>query len=471
VVDDHLADDLRSVDDRYPRALLPRWPDHDPDADLLLFEGAAEVAAKPRWQTGEGRAMLRWRPRPHVALRVDFDGHPHDVRAALEGQDNPRVGIRVASQEGTAVVAVVGGATLWRCGDEWRQDAAYAELEVQELTFRWSEQPAVELRFDVVNLDAIAGAGVSSGEGAMWHGRLVLRGGGWTITADARQDLREVHDSVGRDGGCVVTHTCVARLDSGAAISLDQAKSFLTAFQYVLSVAQARWATPIVPRGHASDGSVAWEIWDVWNCRPWSPALHPLPQTSSESIHELCERLLDFWFADHHNERVLRSAVHFYLDMNDGGLLTRHIIVSFALFELVGWSILVEQRRMLSENGFDRGLEADDKLRRLLSTFSVPTEIPTQLEALKNRAMEEGWPDLPKAVTELRHAAVHARRQDDHWAWGHEVWIDAARACDWLADVAILALLGYRGLYVDRITCRWAEDATPVPWAAPGHDT
>lgn len=237
----------------------------------------------------------------------------------------------------------------------------------------------------------------------------------------------------------------------------------MTTIQYALSIAVARWVTPVRPHGLTDDGSTAWELWSLLFTESWSSPITWCPTSRSTDGLEECFRLVDDRWGNKYWEQLLHSAVHYYLDAS-GGLINRQLVMGASLLELICWHVVVEDRQLLSDKACDR-LTSADRLRLLLRLLSVPVEIPPELKALAKKAKQLGW-DGPTAVSEVRNAAVHARRHEVGWEWDQEIWLEAALLSEHYCDLAMLGLLGYEGDYINRVSAQYAEDAHPVPWSS-----
>ena len=109
-------------------------------------------------------------------------------------------------------------------------------------------------------------------------------------------------------------------------------------------------------------------------------------------------------------------------------------------------------------------LRLDQKIRKFLTRFDVSPSIPNSLPRLRQ------WDDGPKAVTEVRHAAVHAKRHSDGWSWDSEIWSEADSLCNWYATLGLLALINYDGRYINRTSATKQSDWSWVPWSTRSGD-
>jgi hypothetical protein len=370
----------------------------------VLYEGDASVQLVRNWVTGIAVAKLSWFPTPRLEVEVEFDpvAESLDFRSLGEFDPNQSLRFRIGDCEGEGRPALFN---------------AYepsVRIEVRTFERRWTT--ASHLRFDLVNLSRIYGTPITNGRGIS-NSRLTLDGGGWNLVLDGRTFDIDRATERDPDSGYLITHTGRATKHDGTSISPDDARSFLTMLQYALSIPENRWVTPICIEGRTGDDSIAWTIWDLWNMQPWSKPLNWLPALYTfECQQEFFERLASRWYESRESEQLLRTATHYYLDAHSHGLLNRGLIMGFALVELVAWELVMDGGSNSAPQGFDQDLAK--KLRKLLTRHDVPITIPTALAALRNLAKEKGWGDGPKALAEIRHTAVHAKRHRDGWQNG-----------------------------------------------------
>jgi hypothetical protein len=140
-------------------------------------------------------------------------------------------------------------------------------------------------------------------------------------------------------------------------------------------------------------------------------------------------------------------------------------MVSQSALELLAWITVVEERNVVSGEGFDK-LPASDRLRVLLEVLGIPRTLPAGLTALQ-KASEEApkggpgpWTDGPHALTDLRNVVVHPTKKRRTLGAVDLPWDDAARLSRWYVELVLLRLMGYDGMYLSRLT----YSSEPVPW-------
>jgi hypothetical protein len=208
-------------------------------------------------------------------------------------------------------------------------------------------------------------------------------------------------------------------------------------------------------------------VWEAWS----SPARNGRAADSwfdilrSDQLAKFFECFLnatkkDAW------KRPLQDAIYWYLRANtDSGGIDAGIILAQAALELLAYAYAVEDKGLLSPQGF-KDLRASDKLRLLLVSIGIPTSIPAECSQIigltqgKNRKIH--WEDLPHALTEIRNSLVHPDHKHRHNLG--TTYVDAWKASLWMVELAVLRICGYVGTYSNRLKHRRAGNVEDVPW-------
>jgi hypothetical protein len=149
------------------------------------------------------------------------------------------------------------------------------------------------------------------------------------------------------------------------------------------------------------------------------------------------------------------------------GPLEASIILAQAGLELLAWTVLVEDGKIISQSGFN-DLPASDKIRLLLSRCGIPLELPSELTALKALAKEYNWSDGPECLVGFRNAVVHPQAKNRQKVGKassvaiFEIWSLGL----WYLGLILLRLFDYTGLYLNRLKrdCYYSDAVEPVPW-------
>jgi hypothetical protein len=252
-----------------------------------------------------------------------------------------------------------------------------------------------------------------------------------------------------------------------AVFSVSEVKEVLSALYLYLSFYRGSWVAPMLSVGLDARGERVFEDWGQWNIRKCERVQTWANRRSSESLElpfpGFYDRLQSAIWSD-----PIRRSIAWYVECNRraSGLEASIILVQTVL-ELLGWAILVEDRKILSSNGFDV-LPAADKIRLVLSTCDIPREIPSYLIALNQLAAHFTWSDGPDCLVGLRNALVHPQLKNRIKLEKmtsvaiFEVWSLGVR----YLDLIFLKLFNYSGTYLNRLKreCSYEEALENVPW-------
>ena len=161
---------------------------------------------------------------------------------------------------------------------------------------------------------------------------------------------------------------------------------------------------------------------------------------------------------------LMGQVIYWYLrgDTNDIGPDGACILLQVAL-ERLAWHLLVRVQPSISAKAFFK-LPAADRLRRLLTTCSIPIAIPPELEQLNHAAKAMNWLDGPQAFAGIRNRLVHPPKSSPMIT--KLPWYDAYRLGKWYVELIILNRCGYLGTYSNRTRKqRWVGEVERVPWA------
>lgn len=432
-----------------------------PNEPLPLYEGAATIDFRDAHLEGWARVDILWTPRTRLVCGIEIVGvvDSRSVSRAFSDSLNQDINLTIDSRR---VSSRLRRLVFGPMGPEVEPAKPWIELEVYESwVIGTADRPASEVRFELVNMNDVYGSPVRRGEYGFSADRIDLASSRWTVEIDALENSTAIVGQLKTEGGYAITHRGRAFRSDGSSITPEEAQEFVTTLQLACSFAMRRWIAPVRWRGYTSEGELAWEVWALRNVDPWS---EPLTWFSGVSVSNLSEvfRAIDDRWVDPYWQQLLRTAVHYYLDASGDGLVNRHVIMGCSLLELIGWHVVVEDRHLLGRNGYDR-LETADKFRLLLRLLGLDLSIPPELAALSR--LGKRYADLAAATAEVRHTVVHARRHQEMLTFNSHLWSDFGRLVHNLCDLAMLYLLGYSGDYVNVVTCRYAAEAHPVPWA------
>ncbi len=449
-----------TVFDKYPVAVTPRYQTAEPNEPVVLYEGETSVSIKRQVQAKDATIRLVWLPSSRIEICVadcctlDPFG---DERVTVALRDRPKpldvrwTSVRMSAGKGATPPSIVGIV---------QQDKLDEAKDFRRILFHIANGP----RF--------RGSTVRNDPGTrVYAARADLHIPGWRVVVEILPDHQD-HNTAQKfkdTGGYAITHVGYIERDDNDLFRFADVEPQLKAVGWLLSFSRGAWAFPSLLVGTDATEVVISESWQCGHIAPMQSFTSWLDDGSSSGLTILSglhSRLNDeLW------REPVEFALHWYLVCNDVGhtSIEGAIILQQAAFELLAWTLLVQDRRILSEDGAQK-LPASDKLRLLLSECEIPLSIDDGLEALIAVAKEYNWSDGPSATTEIRNALVHANpdKRARILSRGVDCRRDAWTLGQWYLELVLLRLCGYTGSYSNRLRRGgWkGDEVEPVPWSA-----
>jgi hypothetical protein len=315
--------------------------------------------------------------------------------------------------------------------------------------------------FHLANFMPMVGAIITDGVNT-WTGRVTVNVGPWVITIDARSDLEEVLAAVGERGGYAVTHTCSLERRDRRPFAFARCQELLTCLTWCLWFCRASAPSVLVPVGFDANDRAMWSRWAA-------PHTDPLPDhhwqwfDKAYGAEQLSTLLPLFWqrYSDPLWQRPLQLAIRYYADAAVMGTLQRNAILAQVGLESLAYAHLVKSTRQLQPKQFKPPIS--DHIRDFLCDVRIPTTIPRTFYGLRRVRANSPW-DGPAAVAWLRNDIVHANRHRvDGRRW--KIWYQGWQLALWYLELAVLAVVGYKGRYRNRLSAEAHVGAVePVPW-------
>jgi hypothetical protein len=424
-----------------------------------LYEGPLELERPLAPLRGTGSVRLAWVPSPRISFELESD---------------PVVGLQFGDDATLHLLAKGVRVPVWvqatntRLGPPDKGETITSGLISDSADVGNPAAGLTHVIFHLVNFVKFEGKPLRAWIDAAehhWRGRLEFDIGQWHVTLDQRHDLGSGGSPRLMDeGGYAFTHTGMLRRGDGATFSAADALRVLNVIGWATSFASGRRSYPILPVGFQGDAAV-WEQWRVPTLDSWAPRTSWFPAGSATSLQSIAQgamrRLSDEDWRD-----TAMFVLGSFVGGNGATSLDPSLVIAQMGLELMSWALLVREGSAVSAEGFER-LRAHDRLRLLLSTASVPRDVPATMQNLSARARSENI-DGPGVLTYLRNRIVHPPRQRGVAFRAQdldELFEGNTLAC-WYLELAILRFLGYDGRYVNRTVVGPSSAAEqPVPWA------
>lgn len=462
MADDPTAQDAATAEYRawqeliasYPAAIDPFYRHKHPDDRLGLYRGRILLAEGGRTSELSGLVSVEWKPRPAVFFHGinptpnDPFGGFRNLGADLEGVSLPDLGRRVPSQLPDAEPPSLDG----QFGEERSDHLPSFAID--------DGRPLNRVVFGIVNFHDVLGRLVRFGDGVQRR-RLVLEGKPWRVIVDACPDVSATIKELESEGGYAITHDAQLQRLDGQPFTRIQAERFLDGFTHYLWFARGLRASPFLPVGFDDSDAPVWTRWEMRSLDRWATPYSWVDKIEGAgSLESAFRGFVKRWRSTRWRDPMI-LAINYYLDANSPSTINSGLVSAQIALELLAWTYLVEDQKLMSESDFDGRFS--DTLRLLLKQFNLELAIPPGLARLRRAAAARNWTDGPHALTSLRNEVVHLRRRTNA---EFPVWIDAWRLATWYLELVLLALLGHEGTYSSRLRDdHWVGQIENVPWS------
>ena len=401
------------------KPVAPIWKTKYVNQVQSLYTGKARLTVNARSFDLEAHAELHWLPSPRVTI---WANGPFDL---FQYWQQSGMTIELVEQWPGIQIGVFATRCILR--DEGTQ--------LDFVVSRWPDELLTSVAssavFHIANLRTYNGGSLKN-DSRLWRERGSLVCPDWTIVLDEICP-DDVPDALGHSGGFALTHVGYFERTDGTSFSGIDTGDLMSAVGQFLSFCNGRRCGPILCHGLDSTQSPnAWTDWRIKRTWPiqtvrswWNEDVGIEPFSCFARFYELSHD--EIW------SETLRVAVHWYLEANRAGALTEAgIVLAQLAFEGLADTLIVEDKGLLSSEGLQK-LETHDKLRLLLRTCGIPTEVTPSQPRLSKIAKSLGW-DAPDAITEVRNCHVHPTKKN------RERLIKMGVTPDVKLDVSLLSL-------------------------------
>ncbi|MGD0863392.1 MAG: hypothetical protein ABSA21_11635 [Candidatus Limnocylindrales bacterium] len=425
-----------------PRANEGLYRTLTPNAEVPIWSGRLRIAAGAS-VAGRGRVLMPWLPTP--ALRFELEGSPSgDLQT-----------------EGT--VSLWGQKARGRCLITSRPLFPAMPGKIEgivngPLAIGGTPQMA-RLVVHVINFPKFLGRPIEVGKRSWLRGRASLAGNGWKFTIDACPHVGQLVDGLNATGGYAITHVGVLEREDGALFRPRQAADPLDRIGNLLSFASGAWAIPQLYVGVAADGR---QVFRECGARPvgrWGGHSRWFNDLDVESLERAFVGFDRLWAKGVWRE-PLKLLIYLYVNAN-AGPPDIGLVLAQAALEQMAWHLLVNDRKVVSADGFGK-LPAADQLRLLVSSCGIPLDTPSSLQDLAAmRTQGRQVTDGPDRIARLRNDFVHPPSGGSS-ARTHGRIVDAWRLSLWYLELALLSLMGQSGTYRSRLN---SGEVSSLPWS------
>lgn len=433
---------------RLPQALTSPHPIEEVTKGFGLWSGKTELTQGEETQTGNARVFVEMATRPEIRFEFESEQPPsiHDMFSS-----NLNDGEIVAGDLlGQVRVGILnsGGRTF--------SGLVYVEEPDRNVV-------ATTAKYLVINGPDTRGMAIQSCN-TSYTGRMQSSIGDAEVTVDAI-----VGEKLDRTTSFGFSH--VAQIHFNDERNYASFASIESHLFRTLSLMKQRWVGILGPWLYSKSHTVRRFVPHVTKVSRNRGSHSWCHDTIGDPFSELFPCMNEA-FSDPERSEALQTGFHWLIEteMCAGGV-EGSLVLQQAALESLAWCEIVKRRKLCSTSGFN-SLPAADKIRWLLSLFSIPTAIPQQSSEIDAYAREFNLHDLPEVLADVRNALVHGtpKKVEKLFSRGTgddertELWYQVGG----LLSQCVLAIVGYKGRIMRRdIDTEWAASAIrPVPWSS-----
>jgi len=433
-----------------PSRIVPQYTTTIPNQKISLYEGEVEIDLNGD-SLSKGHCLVDFVWVPSVAIKFSMDDPTKSLSLGkvrlnfleVNTSYNAHINYRNFSFGNSCYRDQIGG-----CLGECKVS------EDLELTY------AV---FHLTNFDKYWGAYFDKS----YCMRLVLESEEWKITIDSI-DTGDLFKLLEKEGGYAITHVGrIERID-GQTFRSDTAHDVLFGLHLFLSFSSGISTSLILPSGYDSTNKKIWEEWSFYSTAPYQVRRSWFPWHEPNQVSEAFAGFFKLWGNPGWKDS-LKYIISWYVQANSSTDIDSPILLLQSAFELLGWLVLVQDKKTLSPEAYKVKLSAADKLRLLFSFSNLPLTIEQQSgspelhtehlqKALKG---ESGKLDFVGIITEIRNKITHPititkknKTQQNElsiFEYSSQVRLQALNLSLWYLELSLLRIFDYRGQYSNRL--------------------
>ncbi|MDX9944701.1 MAG: hypothetical protein RBS35_07905 [Azonexus sp.] len=440
-----------------PEPLKPVYEFSSNQDSVSLHQGTMEVGLDNGRLFGTAELLLRFLPSPRLVFHTTVQSTPElEFPFPFDVPDNLSVSFNGQKIEGFRGRWKANADTLELDWIPRSQPVALCDMQPKN---------SVGAIFHLFNFPDFRG-GQYQEMAPLRCALLVLESEDWKISLQELPQgaTREAWERIKSGDGSFLTHVVKVERQDGEPFSGEDAQEQCFLLGNFLSFVNGGRCWPVCGVGLDASGEATWKSFaSPRSVRPPYSWFNSFKASQAELLFPLFAKR---WQQSEEWKDCLRSAIYWYLQANTSGGspgIDAAIILAQAALERLAHHYLVVHRKMISGRGFD-DLRASDRLRMLFSVCGIPNDItditPDIYRTNETFNQNVKWLDAPHALTDIRNSLVHPVSKKKV----NDCYVDAWKLSLWYLELSILALCGYDGTYVSRLTAKYVTDSSSVPW-------
>jgi hypothetical protein len=421
-----------------------------PNDNILIHEGIFTLERKDSKTDIKGKILFKWFPAPGIYFegleKIDDNFHSHSLKderyfakeAYRINIDNIHFGKCLINR---IITTIAKSSTIKVFGK------VTSEGIIGDKTKKVSS-----VNFAIPNLKYFRGEQVVKNyldNNEDWGSRLSFNTDEYIITLD-HSNNPDILEILNAKGGYLNLHTGQLKKINEQSISLEEAHSVLTSFNCFISLLNGRRTSAFFLKG-ISGNDTQWLSYFPGRVNTYQEVEN---WTYSQHLIKYDDLFKDFYnlWQDENTCSFLELLTNWYLEANNGfNNLEASIVKGQIALELLYNFLLIEKQGLLLGQDAEK-INAAKKIRLLLNHLHLNTSIPVNFENLQKYASNERITDAPETITRLRNALIHSnlKKRQKVSDLDKDVKKEVLQLCIWYIEVAIMHILKYDGLYINR---------------------
>ncbi len=306
---------------------------------------------------------------------------------------------------------------------------------------------------------------------------VILEAEGWTVRLQPCKNFVELDKLTRGTQKIILSGVGEIRKTNGDQIKTKEIEPILEALNFFLSFSFADWSPPLLAVGsnaHTDNSCQYWTSYDISPRRFLKGWVAPL---RGHYLSNAFPGFMKLWSNEKWLEPI-QLLVHWLIETTrrSGGIDGAIAIAQIPL-EMLAWLIFVDEKKIFKDGEF-KSLSAATEIQLLLDHCDIPLDVPSELIALKKVISKISVNEIkngPQLITKVRNSIIHPHEKnrssiadwetksgykilDIHWET-HQLF-------KWYITLIMLKLIGYSGMYADRMTPEKYGSFKEVPWAS-----
>ena len=441
-------------------AMYSRFEDMQANESLRLYAGSLSLYDGSQTFNGTGNVEFTFVPELAVHYELGLANTP-----AFISSDNENQKIEVPGLTTSVAIHL----TSFQFGISSSPSPSSISGSMKEAAQYGVQERLGRVKFSLVNFHDYYGQVIYRAVGGKpnkWRGRATFEFDKWVVTLDALHNILERRKQAKASNGYAVTHVGMLRRRDDKLFGADEAYKILDFLYWFFAFANGGRCGCILPEGLRHTGSVLWENWQAPKLSRMKYHQSWFAEHAPSRCFEAAQGCFSLW-QDENKRDWLRRAIAIYVESNRNlSGVDLALANSQMALELLAWTVLIEEKGVITEESFQK-LTAADKFRLMLAINGIPASIPASATDLLKSFKPGKGVDGPHVIAEIRNAVIHPTRTKHAWLkrLSSLAQYQAWQLSQYYIELVLLKLFDYSGPYENRFGNPPMSIFEIVPWA------